>query len=327
MMRRYRAWLSAAALAVLLAVGAWAALEYPQNPAKRITIDPGWSTARIAEHLEAEGLVRDAVYFRWRAAGQSLKAGTYDIPANISVGELVALLAEGRTVRDWVTVTIPEGWTLEQMADRVAELGIADRAAFFQALAMAKPPAGVEEKLPPGNRRLEGYLYPDTYRLQKGDGANELIALMRRRFDEVAKELAIPPQRLHEVVTIASMVEREAKRPEERRRIAGVIYNRLKKGMKLQIDATVQYALGKHKERLLYEDLKVDSPYNTYRYPGLPPGPIAAPGRGALEAALHPERHDFYYYVARPDGSHVFSKTYEEHLRRIREIRRAAGSS
>ncbi|MCG0315080.1 MAG: endolytic transglycosylase MltG [Calditerricola sp.] len=322
-----RVWLGVAVLAVLLAVGAWAALEYPQNPAKRITIEPGWSTARIADYLEAEGLVRNAAYFRWRAADKPLKAGTYDIPANLSVGQLIALLAEGRTVREWVTVTIPEGWTLEQIANRVAELGIADRAAFFQALAAAKPPAGVEGKLPPGNRRLEGYLYPDTYRLLKGDDANDLVALMRQRFDRVVRELAIPPHRLHEVVTIASMVEREAKRPEERRRIAGVIYNRLKKGMKLQIDATVQYALGTHKERLLYEDLKIDSPYNTYRYPGLPPGPIAAPGRDALQAALHPEQHDFYYYVARPDGSHVFSKTYEEHLRRIREVRGAAGSS
>jgi UPF0755 protein len=166
---------------------------------------------------------------------------------------------------------------------------------------------------------MEGYLFPDTYHIGSRTTEEEIIKMMLKRFnDELVKldyveKITLPGLSLHNAVTLASLVEREAREDSERPVIAGVIMNRLNRGMKLQIDATVLYALGGHKEKVYYKDLEVDSPYNTYLYYGLPPGPIAFPGEASLKAAIEPAITDYLYYVAKPDGSHAFARTLAEH--------------
>ncbi|MDD4239695.1 MAG: endolytic transglycosylase MltG, partial [Desulfotomaculaceae bacterium] len=172
---------------------------------------------------------------------------------------------------------------------------------------------------PEGEKRLEGYLFPDTYSFNIGESESIIVETMLKRFDREMAELgfeALAEENgisLHQAVTIASLVEREAKADEERPLIAGVIYNRLNISMPLQIDATIQYALGENKPEIYYKDLEVDSPYNTYRNYGLPPGPIAMPGRASLLAAVNPADTDYLYYVAKPDGSHAFATTLAQH--------------
>jgi UPF0755 protein len=170
-----------------------------------------------------------------------------------------------------------------------------------------------------GPHCLEGFLFPDTYSLPEDVSAEQVINLMLKNFEKVwnqefAGTASQKNMSVYKTVTIASMVEREARVNSERKTIAGVIYNRLNQNMPLQIDATVVYALGGHKDVVTYADLEVNSPYNTYKYAGLPPGPISCPGKASLNAALNPEKHSYYYYLAKGDGSHYFSKTYDEHL-------------
>ena len=174
---------------------------------------------------------------------------------------------------------------------------------------------------------LEGYLYPDTYEFPPHVTANQVLLEMLLNFGKrfarpYQRDLASAPHTLHEIVTIASLIEREARVPGDRPRIAGVIENRLRAKMPLEIDATVLYALGHHKQRVTFKDLTVRSPYNTYRHKGLPPGPIANPGLDSLLAALHPEPNAYFFYVARPDGSHLFTRTPGEHEAAKREVRR-----
>jgi UPF0755 protein len=205
------------------------------------------------------------------------------------------------------------------MGELFAEQGIVGPDAWSSALEQSYPDYGF---LPPGQEagRLEGYLFPDTYFLADSATAHTIVAMMLQQFQNVWREedfaaaAAAIGRSMHEVVTVASMVEREAMLEAEMPRIAGVIYNRLQTDMLLQIDATVLFALGEHKDVVSLRDLTVDSPYNTYIYPGLPPGPIAAPGRAALSAALYPETHDYLYYMAVGDGSHAFNQTYAAHL-------------
>lgn len=225
-----------------------------------------------------------------------------------------------------VSVTIPEGFTLQQIADRLDEKGIVDRKTF---LAAARSPAvisslGADFDLP--HDTLEGYLFPDTYRFQPRTPAAQILQEMVLNFSArfarpYQQEVARSEYSLHQIVTLASLIEREAKVPEDRARIAGVLENRLKRNMRLEVDATVLYALGYHKPRVLYRDLEVRSPYNTYRHKGLPPGPIANPGLLCLIAALHPEPNDDLYYVAQPNGKHLFSRTLAEYEAAKRLVR------
>ncbi len=291
-----------------------------------VHIPPGSGAVQIARQLEAAGLIRDEQAFRLMLGlsglRDELKAGHYELAPTMSAREIAEKIAAGRVATR--RITIPEGLTLKQIADRMAEAGLVEREAFLAAAVPSTVADEVDMPLPEGT--LEGYLFPETYEFTYDDGAEIIVTRMVRELNERfvepnREEIAGRGLSLHEIITLASLVEREAKVDEERALIAGVIQNRLDRGMKLQIDATVQYALPEHKPRLLYEDLTIDSPYNTYLYKGLPPGPIASPGLASLMAALRPARTDALFYVARPDGTHVFSRTYEEHLRAIRQIR------
>ncbi|MCK4323182.1 MAG: endolytic transglycosylase MltG, partial [Armatimonadetes bacterium] len=283
-----------------------------QNTAKSIIrVEPGASLGDIAALLKTHGCLRSAAAFKLHAivTGQAseLKSGTYEVSSAMSAPQLIAMLAAGRQAT--ATVTIPEGFTLAQIAQRVAEADLADEQQF-QAAATARAVADIlQVNLPEEVRSAEGYLFPETYHFTLGTGPEKLVARMilefEKRFITHLWEPLPSEQRwgsLHEIVTLASLVEEEAQIESERALIAGVLKNRLERGMRLECDATVQYALGKHRQRLTYSDLQIDSPYNTYRYAGMPPGPISNPGLDCLRAALKPAHTEYLFYVARGDG-------------------------
>ncbi|RRJ67890.1 endolytic transglycosylase MltG [Paenibacillus oralis] len=328
---------------VIAAAGAAGAYVYTgMQPVKaselavKITIEPGTGTGEIADSLEEQGLIKNSLLFRfylkWKSEGGRFQAGVYEFKPGATYDEIIARLNSGDVVKaEMVRFTIPEGFTVKQMADKLSEEGAVDKDAFLK---VAGEASGLNSELLkdiPQNAkltyRLEGYLFPETYELKKGsterDIAERMLQETEKRLNEIpdfGKKLEQRGLSLNELMTVASLVEREVVVDGERSIVAGVIYNRLAQHMKLEIDATVQYVLDKPKERLLNSDLRsVDSPYNTYLYEGLPPGPIAAPSLKSIEAALAPTASEYLFYVTKKDGSgeHLFAKTYAEHLKNI----------
>lgn len=292
-----------------------------------VVVYKGDSFESVEKELERRGLIRSRFWFRrlarWRGLHRKIRAGIYRIPTPISLWRLINLLQEIEP--ELIRLVVWEGMMAKEIAERVERLGLGDAERFME---IVRNPEG-KVKLPfDWQGTLEGLLFPATYHIQPLRPGNELflVQLMvdtfcKRFWKPYKDEIAKSPFSLQELVTIASMVQWEVKMDEERPIVAGVIINRLKRGMKLEIDATVLYALGQRKRRVLYRDLKIDSPYNTYRYKGLPPGPICNPGLPSLLAALRPEKVPYLYYVARGDGYHVFSETYEEHLKAVAAYR------
>ena len=288
----------------------------------RITVPKGATPSELARELEAKALIRSARTFAWRARGAVIQPGVYDLSPRESPARILERLVRGDVAT--VKVTFPEGWTLAQMAERLDERGLVEEDAFLLLVTRQGDTLRASFRVP---AHLEGYLFPDTYAFPVGVDARAIAQQMLSNFERRvaqgrADEIKRSGRPLSEIVTIASLIEREAAAAKDRPLIAGVIYNRLERGMPLQIDATVQYARGAHKARLLYRDLLVDSPYNTYKISGLPPGPIASPGMASIEAALAPAESEYLYYVARADGSHVFGRTLAEHNHNIAVVRR-----
>ncbi|MCL6515966.1 endolytic transglycosylase MltG [Alicyclobacillus sp.] len=332
---RLRRILAAAGVVILLGAGAAAVWLWqvsrpsPGTGWADVTVRPGESFADVAQALAAAGCVRNAEVFRlyaaWTGQAHRVQAGHYRIARGQAMSAVLDQLVGGRVVTDAVTVTIPEGFTVTQIADRLQASGVCSRQAFLDAVQHDTFSYDFVQAIPADKRikwRLEGYLFPDTYRFTKGEAAHDVIDEMLRTFadrvtPEMRAEAKAQGKTLHEVLTEASMIEREAKVASERPLIASVIENRLhrKPPMKLQIDATVEYVLG-HRDVVTDKDLEVDDPYNTYRYEGLPPGPIANPGLSSIEAALHPAHTDYLYYVVKNDGSgeHYFAATYAQQL-------------
>ena len=287
----------------------------PASPT-RIVIERGATFTDISRQLSENGVINNALVFRTLARlrhdDTDVHAGAYLFPPHRSAGEVLhALLSGGAQVATWVS--IPEGFTAEQIAQRLAQAGLGnvrdlDRAFSSNSLVVD----GAR------TRSLEGFLFPSTYLVPLDASAQQI---QKQMTDEFFKEL--PPDAnararalgvtVPQAVTVASLVEREAKADEDRGMIAGVIYNRLRVRMPLQVDATIEYALPSHKAELSFADLKIDSPYNTYVHEGLPPTPIANPGRPSLQAALRPTKTDMLYYVYCGNGHHVFAKTLSEH--------------
>jgi len=300
-----------------------------------VEIPSGAGTEAIAEILEREGLIQNTIAFRYYVRsnnlGHTFMAGTYQLSPAMDVEQIANKLQSGDIYSETTWFTIPEGYTIEQMADRLEDEGLVDGTKF---LGLAgNPTESILDAFPElrsvddseVDYLLEGYLYPDTYEIYINTTEEEIIKLMLTRMNRVIDEESKARAEqldlnIHEVLAIASLIEREAAVAHERDRISGVIHNRLEIGQLLQIDATIQYILGETKEFLTYADLEIPSPYNTYKYPGLPPGPIAAPGQPSIEAALYPEDTDYFYYNYKYDdtGEHFFSKTYEEHLENVR---------
>jgi UPF0755 protein len=305
-----------------LGAGLWVLRQVSPGggPGEKIAVDilPGTSVAGVATKLEDEDVITSARFFRLylKATGGagSVQAGEYELRRNLSMGAVKAALRRGPSIK-FHKLTIPEALTLEKIADKVGELPGRSRDKF---LAAARSGDVRSKYQPPGNTNLEGLLFPDTYLLTDKEDETAIVRRLVARFDEVADEVGVAttdrPNGLgaYQLIVAASLVESEAKVHEDRPLIASVISNRLEIGMKLQIDATVLYAIG-HKERVLYKDLEVDSPYNTYRIDGLPPTPISAVGRASLEAMLRPEKTTYLYYVlSDKSGKHAFATTASE---------------
>jgi len=296
---------------------------------ERVTIPSGASLGVVADSLEAHGLLGSRSWFqllaRIRRVDRNLQAGTYEIPRGSNPWKMLTILASGRVVV--VRFTVPEGITLLELAGMVQdELHLPAESVL---VAASDPAARRAVGVPAPT--LEGYLLPETYRLPLAVTARELVHRMGAEFLrqwDPSWDLRLDSLgwTRHQVMALASIVEGEARHDEERPVIAAVYANRLRLMMPLQADPTVQYALqlrtGQRKPRLYFRDYETNSPYNTYLHPGLPPGPVNSPGLASIRAALYPAQVPYLFFVARPDGYHIFSRTLAEHNRAIREVRR-----
>lgn len=325
--RRWFGYVLVAVLALALGVATGAVRGYfaVGEAGARVTVEiaSGDSLNTIATRLEEAGVVEHAGAFILRAQSdgysQQLKPGTYLLLENQPYEDLSQTLIRGPAPVA-IKVTIPEGTTLAQTAERVARGVEGVTAKQYVRAARDEPPTVKLDGYKAG-KTLEGLLFPATYEVDPAITADSFVEKQVSAFTANMDRVELTRARkanltAYEVVTIASMVEREAQVADERALVAAVIWNRLRVGMRLQIDATIQYALGETKPVLSYDDLKIDSPYNTYTHDGLPPTPIANPGLASLQAAANPAKVDYLYYVARADGTgkHYFSKSYEEFL-------------
>jgi UPF0755 protein len=294
-----------------------------QGEEQFVELPQGSGSLAIGQRLVDSGVVRDLATFRtalWMSGkGRHLKAGEYRFDRALTPFDVIDKIARGDVFV--ITVTFPEGLTAAEMAKIFESHGLGTAAAF---IAASKDPSPVKE-IDPEAKDLEGYLFPETYALPRHADPAKLIHAMVARFDHVfTPELRQAAQArgltVRQAVTLASIVEKETAKAEERPLVAAVYTTRLRIGMPLQCDPTVIYALakaGRYDGNIHKADLSFDSPYNTYRYPGLPPGPIASPGRASLEAAVHPADADYLYFVSRNDGSHEFARTLDEHNRNV----------
>lgn len=297
---------------------------------KEIEIPLASSTAQIAELLEEEGIIKNALFFRLYARylgyDQGLQAGRYTLSSAMGMEQILEELRRGVIYRESVRFTIPEGFTIEQIGARLAAAELVESDLFLEACqSYENDQFPFLEEIPPGvYHRLEGYLFPDTYDVDAEATVEEIITMMLRRFSLVCDEDYLEKAgrlglTLHQAVTMASLVEKEGQVTDEMPLISAVFHNRLQRDSMalLQSCATVQYALGETKPYLTYADLEVDSLFNTYKHPALPPGPIASPGEKALRAAVDPAEVEYLFFVSREDGSgaHYFSRTLAEHNR------------
>jgi UPF0755 protein len=335
---------------VMVAIGIWQITETPGSVVKEepptvlptstpgesiiITIQEGESAQEVGDELEDEGVISSGLLFRVLVALEGyedkLVAGDYEFEKRMPTLEVIERIRRGQTAP--LVVTIREGVRAEEIAEIMEEKNVVSAEDFLEAIKIWYEFSFLYTK--PYWANLEGYLFPDTYFFNRNMTAEEVVLQILENFDqrldsELRDEAAVAGLSVHTVLTLASIVEREAQVPEERPIIAGVFLKRLRRGMPLEADPTVQYALGNDpasvakygywKEELTQADLEVDSPYNTYRNTGLPRGPICNPGLDSIRAVIRPEETDYLYFVARADGSHVFAETFEEHLRNIEQ--------
>ena len=326
-MKRIVVLLVAGTIVVVLAGLAY--LKYLATPSGRdewvrIELEKGVGTADVARRLSSHGLLDhpQAFIFYARVTGKDRKiqAGSYLLSGSMSPMEILDRLVKGQVVT--VDFTVPEGTIMRNIASIVQTAAGVDSAQFMYYCTSDS----FAQSLGVSAADLEGYLFPDTYTITWGARPDRVAAMMVARltalFSDMEWDEELTRLSRHEILTLASIVEKEAQVPEERPLISAVYLNRLRLGMKLDADPTVAYALGGTTRRITYDDLKTPSPYNTYLKAGLPPGPICSPGLGCIKAVIHPDRGcQALYFVAAGDGTHVFSRTYAEHLRAVRRYR------
>ncbi|UCC47682.1 MAG: endolytic transglycosylase MltG [Gemmatimonadota bacterium] len=324
--------LSLRVLALGLALVASAACGGADGPVERLVIPEGASVGAVADTLAAHGIVRwprlFELYVRLEDADANIKAGTYDLRRGSGWSQALDALVAGRVVT--VAVTIPEGWTVRRIAQRLAP--IADISTDSATLRLLDP--ALADSLGAPGPNLEGYLFPNTYRFAQGVPLEAIAAELLEHYRAVwtpERRAALDSIGMseREIVTLASIVQSEARWEDEMPLISAVFHNRLRRRMRLQADPTVQYALESHQRRLLYRhiDSVADHPYNTYTHSGLPPGPIGAPGTAAIDAALQPAPVPYLYFVAREDGRHEFSRSLREHNQTIQRLRNSSGGT
>ena len=333
-MKRVVIWALLLVIVIVGAFAAWVALGgvqpykgYAANE-QFVDIPPGTGPAEIGRRLSNAGVIRDRLTFRIELVrsgnGRRLQAGEYRFDKPMTVREVVSKIARGDVYI--LPITFREGLTIREMSGLYESKGFGAAGEFMKAASDARPIHGID----PAAKNLEGYLFPDTYAMPRQSTPEQLVARMVAGFEKaLTPELRAQAEgrglSVRDLVTLASLVEKETGKAEERPLVAAVYANRLSIGMGLQCDPTVIYALqraDRYTGNLTREDLQFDSPYNTYRYRGLPPGPIAAPGRASLEAAANPADVPYLYFVSRGDGSHVFATTLDEHNRNVYEFQK-----
>ncbi|GAA0722137.1 endolytic transglycosylase MltG [Clostridium malenominatum] len=288
----------------------------------RVVVNPGDSLYKVLDNLKEENKIRSLLiikaYIKKNNLQTNIKPGNYIIKSDVNLNVFLTDLNEGLYNKDLIKITIPEGYDIEKIAQTLENKNVISKEEFISGVKQYVVPEYIKEK---GNRKyaLEGYLFPDTYMLAKEMKAEDIINIMFNRFNGALNELRekykIDNDKVDTIITVASMVEKEAEASSERGKVASVFYNRMKKGMRMQSCATVLYALGEHRDKLYDRDLKVDSPYNTYIIDGFPPGPIASPGMASIEAALNPEDTNYLFFVSYNDGTHFFTHDYNEFLK------------
>lgn len=287
-----------------------------------VTIPTGTGTEGIANILDENNIIDNTGVFKLLSKSKGydgkFKAGQYSLSPGMSMEEIMKALIAGKA--ETVRFTIPEGYDIKRTTAKLSEDGLINADAFAKEIETGQFDYEFLKDAPAGPDRLEGFLFPETYEIFANANEHDIIDKMLYQFNKVftkeyyarAEELGMS---VRDVITLASIIEREARVPEDRPVIASVFYNRLKINMPLQSCATVQYILGEQKPVLSIKDTKIESPYNTYLHPGLPPGPIASPGADSIKAALYPADTDYLYFLAKGDGSHAFSSTYEQFLK------------
>jgi len=326
-------------LIAALALAGWVAwqLHAPVTPPANtyLLLRPGYSTRRIASELKKAGVIRnERVFWLWHLLKPkpTLKAGEYLFDREATLPQVYDRIARGDIY--FHVVTIPEGYTMFDIAKVMEDAGLGSAADFLQ---IAETQTQLVSDLAPDAKSLEGYLFPNTYQFTRTQSLEEMATVMVHQFRVVAQQIGLTSSPNSEsnldvpsVVTMASIVEKETAAPEERPLVASVYYNRLAQRMALDADPSVIYAqllAGTYQGSLHHADLSVNSPYNTYRFLGLPPGPIGNPGRSALEAALHPDSTEFLYFVSNGNGHHRFARSLEEHNRNVVTYRRSLNHS
>lgn len=263
-------------------------------------VKKGEGAKEIALNLKDQGLIRYGSFFRAYVLiydqADKLKAGEYELSFSMNIPEITNKLVFGDRIKK--IITIIEGWNLKDVEKYLKEQGI-----------------NLEQGLTPG---LEGYLFPDTYEISPEDGINEIIKIMLDNFEkkitpELKEKIQSQEKTISQIITMASLIEKEVRTPEDKKIISGILWKRIKAGMPLQVDATVTYITGKKSIEILKEELEIDSPYNTYKYKGLPLGPICNPGLESILAAIYPQESEYWFYLSTPAGETIFSKTLKEH--------------
>jgi UPF0755 protein len=299
-------------IAILFITSVYFPLEENSTTQKVVNIPSGTNAKEIVYILEKNEIIRKNNYtfrilIKIMKLEDQLKYGEYNLSPSMNMLQILDKLVKGEVIV--YKITIPEGYTSKQIAELLDKKEVAEKEAFLELI--------IKDQ----EKSLEGYLFPDTYEVPKKYGAEKMVSVMLLNFNRVAIENKFTDRAeeigfsLDEIIILASIIEKEAKFTEEKSKVSSVFHNRLKTGMKLQSCATIQYILETPKERLDENDLKIDSPYNTYLYKGLPPGAICNPGLDSIMAALEPEEEDYLYFVLGENGRHIFSKTYQEHLK------------
>jgi len=309
-----------------------------QGLIKNFEIKEGEGVHQISRNLKKQGLLDNVFIFEtylWlNKSGSKILAGEHKINDHWSIRQLVNALISGNALENEIEIKILEGWNLRDIANYLVKIGVSQESDELYGLVgypgvdytnnytLPKPKDFSADyeflKEKPKNLSLEGYLFPDTYRVYKTATIEDIVRKMLDNFDhkidsKLLGEIDNQNKKLYDVLTLASIIEKEAKTLEDKKRVAGVYYNRLDIGMALQADPTVNYITEKQTDRPSQEDIKTDSLYNTYKYPGLPPGPICNPGLDSILAAIYPEKNGYFYFLNTPDGQMIFSKTLAEH--------------
>jgi len=302
----------------------WKNLNTPKDLSdtkiKIFQIKKGEGAIKIAENLEKEGLIKSRLLFLLftflKNQTKNLKAGIYYLSPSMTIPEIMEKIVKGEVASQ--KITIIEGWSKKEIGEYLEKLNLIKKEDFENAIKKDYSQEFDFLKDKPRGVDLEGYLFPDTYEIKLGESAEEIVKKMLKNFGDkltpdLQKEIKKQNKKIFEILILASLLEKEVKTKEDKELVAGILWKRLENKMPLQVDATITYITGKKTTKISIEETQIDNPYNTYKYLGLPPGPICNPGLESILAAIYPKESDYWYYLSAPDGKTIFSKTLQEH--------------